>query len=147
MHFDHPRDVLMADNISKDEKRAILASWASDICAIESIPAWRRSPGTMDRPYDDFATLKAIDGDDQSASAQKPMASINDSKSRRRRPLARRSGGGFKKTGSGAGLPRIERLAIVKLHRCLSHDPTFRIQSPEKSLIARSFATNRLHDP
>ncbi|WP_368411025.1 hypothetical protein [Rhizobium anhuiense] len=26
MHFDHPRHVLLADNISKDEKRAILAS-------------------------------------------------------------------------------------------------------------------------
>ena len=73
MHFDHPRDVLMADNISKDEKRAILASWASDICAIESMPAWRCYPGTQRIvSYDEvLATLKALDGDDQSTSAQK----------------------------------------------------------------------------
>ncbi|MFF0924427.1 hypothetical protein ACFYE8_33035 [Rhizobium leguminosarum] len=97
MHFDHPRGVLMADNISKDEKRAILASWASDICAIESMPAWRRYPGTERIvAYDEVvAALKALDGDDQSTSAQTPTASFNDSNGPRRRPLARRSGGGF----------------------------------------------------
>ena len=97
MHFGHPRDVLMADNISKDEKRAILASWASDICAIESMPAWRRYPGTEQIvSYDEvLAALKALDGGDHSTSSQKPAASLNDSKSRRRRPLAHRSGGGF----------------------------------------------------
>lgn len=97
MQFDHPRDVLMADNISKDEKRAILASWASDMCAIESMPAWRRHPGTEQIvSYDEvLATLKALDGDDQSTSAQKTVAFFNDSKSRRRRPRSYRSGGGF----------------------------------------------------
>lgn len=88
MHFDQPRDVLMADNISKDEKRAILASWASDICAIESMPAWRRYPGTERIvSYDEVLTaLKALDGDDQSTSAQKPMTFFSDGGSRRRRP-------------------------------------------------------------
>ncbi|MEX2742052.1 hypothetical protein AB3480_11860 [Rhizobium mongolense] len=97
MHFDHPRDVLMADIISKDEKRAILASWASDMCAIESMPAWRRYPGTEQIvSYDEvLATLKALDGDDHSTSAQKTVAFFNDSKSRRRRPRSYRSGGGF----------------------------------------------------
>ncbi|MGR9256818.1 hypothetical protein [Rhizobium leguminosarum] len=96
MHFDHPYDVLMADNISKDEKRAILASWASDICAIESMTAWRRYPGTERIvSYDEvLAALKALDGSDQSTAAQKPAASLNHRKSRRR-PLAHRSGGGF----------------------------------------------------
>jgi hypothetical protein len=95
MHFDHPRDVLMADNISNDEKRAILASWASDMSAIESMPAWRCYPGTERIvAYDEvLAALKALDGDGQNTSAQPPMASFNDSKSPRRRPLARRSGG------------------------------------------------------
>lgn len=67
MHFDHPRDVLMAENISKDEKRAILASWASDIYAIESMPAWRCYQGTERIvAYDEvLAALKALDGDDQ----------------------------------------------------------------------------------
>ena len=35
MHFDHPKDGLAANQIGNDEKRAILASWASDISAIE----------------------------------------------------------------------------------------------------------------
>ena len=96
-HFDHPHDVLMADNISKDEKRAILASWASDMCAIESMPAWRCYPGTQRIvSYDEvLATLKALDGDDQSTAAQKTVASFNDSKNRRRRTLSHQSGGGF----------------------------------------------------
>jgi hypothetical protein len=95
MHFDHPRHVLLADNISKDEKRAILASWASDVCAIESMPAWRRYPGTERIvSYDEvLATLKTLDGDDQNTSAQKQTASVNDSQSRRRRSLSHRSGG------------------------------------------------------
>lgn len=44
-HFDHPSDVLAADDIGKDEKRAILASWASDVFAIESMPSLRVYPG------------------------------------------------------------------------------------------------------
>ena len=42
--FDHPRDVLSDPDLSLNEKRAILASWASDACAIEASPALRRSP-------------------------------------------------------------------------------------------------------
>lgn len=40
-HFNHPRDVLAAHDIGDDEKRAVLASWASDIFAIESTPGFR----------------------------------------------------------------------------------------------------------
>ena len=32
-------------NLTLDEKRAILASWASDACAVEAAPALRRAPG------------------------------------------------------------------------------------------------------
>jgi hypothetical protein len=63
-HFNHPRDVLAAEHIGRDEKRAILASWASDISAIESMPALRRYPG-MDNivTYDEILeALKALDG-------------------------------------------------------------------------------------
>ena len=35
-HFGHPREVLAAVEIGKDEKRALLASWASDMFAIIS---------------------------------------------------------------------------------------------------------------
>ncbi len=34
--FSHPRDVLTDPDLSRHEKRAILYSWASDACALES---------------------------------------------------------------------------------------------------------------
>jgi hypothetical protein len=43
--FDHPQDVLRDPDLTTDEKRAILSSWASDACAIESQPAVRLPPG------------------------------------------------------------------------------------------------------
>ena len=44
--FDHPRDVLADATLSRAEKRAILASWASDAAAVTSCPALRAVPGT-----------------------------------------------------------------------------------------------------
>jgi hypothetical protein len=44
--FDHPRDVLADATLSRAEKRAILASWASDAAAINSCPALREVPGS-----------------------------------------------------------------------------------------------------
>jgi hypothetical protein len=46
--FDHPRDVLADATLSRAEKRAILASWASDAAAISSCPALRCVPGTKE---------------------------------------------------------------------------------------------------
>ncbi|MGA9089709.1 MAG: hypothetical protein WB420_11435 [Bradyrhizobium sp.] len=43
--FDHPRDVLADETLSRAEKRAILASWASDAAAVTSNPALRTLPG------------------------------------------------------------------------------------------------------
>jgi hypothetical protein len=43
--FDHPRDVLSDATLSRSEKRAILASWASDAAAVMSCPALRAIPG------------------------------------------------------------------------------------------------------
>src|ERR1700753_3538190 len=43
--FDHPRDVLSNPSLSISEKRAILASWASDASAIASCPALRAPAG------------------------------------------------------------------------------------------------------
>jgi hypothetical protein len=42
----HPREVLRDGNLSIVEKRAILASWASDAAAISSNPAFRELPGS-----------------------------------------------------------------------------------------------------
>jgi hypothetical protein len=44
--YDHPRDVLADTTISIHEKRAILASWASDAAAVASNPALRELPGS-----------------------------------------------------------------------------------------------------
>ena len=44
--FDHPRDVLADTTLSRAEKRAILASWASDAAAVTSCPSLRAIPGT-----------------------------------------------------------------------------------------------------
>jgi len=37
--FAHPRDVVKDTDLTLSEKRAILASWASDACAVEAAPA------------------------------------------------------------------------------------------------------------
>ena len=63
-HFDHPRDVLAAAHLSEQEKRAILASWASDQYAVESIPALRHYPGSSGAVAlaEVLAALKSLDG-------------------------------------------------------------------------------------
>ena len=43
--FNHPREVLADSTLSRVEKRAILASWASDAVAVNSYPALRKVPG------------------------------------------------------------------------------------------------------
>ena len=43
--FDHPRDVVTDSTLSLYEKRAILASWASDATAIASCPSLRAPHG------------------------------------------------------------------------------------------------------
>jgi hypothetical protein len=42
--FERPADVLNDPDLSLKEKRAILASWASDACAVEAAPALRKNP-------------------------------------------------------------------------------------------------------
>ena len=44
--FDQPEQVVDNPALTLDEKRAILASWASDACAVEAAPALRRPPGS-----------------------------------------------------------------------------------------------------
>ena len=52
--FAQPADVVRDPDLTLNEKRAILASWASDACAIEAAPALRQPPGAA-RPvsFDD----------------------------------------------------------------------------------------------
>ncbi len=43
--FEHPSHVLNDPDLTLNEKRAILASWASDACALEAAPHLRCAPG------------------------------------------------------------------------------------------------------
>src|SRR5258706_4163594 len=45
-YFQHPRDVVRDAILTTAEKRAILSSWASDACAIESTPELRQIPAS-----------------------------------------------------------------------------------------------------
>jgi len=61
--FQHPRHVVNDPDLTLNEKRAILASWASDACAIEAAPELRQAPRTA-RPvrFDDVMdALRALD--------------------------------------------------------------------------------------
>jgi hypothetical protein len=42
--YARPADVVADDLLTVDERRAILASWASDACAVDSNPALRHPP-------------------------------------------------------------------------------------------------------
>ena len=57
--FDHPRDVVDHAGLSLGEKRAILASWASDAAAISSCPALR-APAGLRNPVSIDEILEAL---------------------------------------------------------------------------------------
>jgi hypothetical protein len=57
--FDHPRNVVTDADLTLNEKRAILASWASDACAVEAAPALRHAPGGR-RPVSVDEILEAL---------------------------------------------------------------------------------------
>jgi hypothetical protein len=57
--FDHPKDVVDHAGLSLGEKRAILASWASDAAAISSCPALRAPPG-LRKPVSIDEILQAL---------------------------------------------------------------------------------------
>jgi hypothetical protein len=61
--FDHPADVVNDPDISLNEKRAILASWASDACAIEAAPGLSaQGPAGRAVPFDEIMeALRTLD--------------------------------------------------------------------------------------
>lgn len=72
--FDHPRDVLADSSLSISEKRAILASWASDASSIASCPALRapvglKAPVTIDEILE---ALWELDGGPRIPPGSKP---------------------------------------------------------------------------
>ncbi|MBD9650144.1 hypothetical protein IB267_17470 [Ensifer sp. ENS09] len=63
MEIKRPIDVVKATALSTDDKRTILASWASDFYAVDSKPAFRHMPGTPEPISIDEvqAALKELD--------------------------------------------------------------------------------------
>ncbi len=61
--FAHPRDVVSDPDLTLNEKRSILASWASDARAVEAAPALRLGPGcSRSVPIDDILdALRSLD--------------------------------------------------------------------------------------
>jgi|SRR6185295_11264524 hypothetical protein len=60
--FARPADVVNDLDLTLSEKRAILASWASDACAVEAVPALRKPPGRAPVSFDDIIdALRELD--------------------------------------------------------------------------------------
>jgi hypothetical protein len=60
--FARPVDVVNDPDLTLSEKRAILASWASDACAIEAVPTLRKLPGSESVRFDDIIdALRELD--------------------------------------------------------------------------------------
>jgi len=60
--FDHPSEVVNDPDLTLNEKRAILASWASDACAVEAAPELRSAPrGSIVRFDDIMEALRTLD--------------------------------------------------------------------------------------
>ena len=61
--FEHPAQVVADPDLTLNEKRAILASWASDACAVEASPELRAGPKSPVRFDDIMDALKRLDGE------------------------------------------------------------------------------------
>ena len=72
--YDHPLDVIADATISIAEKRAILASWASDAASVTSNPALRELPGTRRMATIDevLEALSALDHEPKDPPGGKP---------------------------------------------------------------------------
>src|SRR3954452_15791239 len=86
--FEHPRDVVSDPDLSLNEKRAILASWASDACAIEAAPALRKTPTGRVVPFDEI--MDAMRALDEEIAAAKSARSNTKSPSISRRTTSER---------------------------------------------------------
>jgi hypothetical protein len=90
--FAHPSEVVADPDLTLNEKRAILASWASDACAVESSPALRDAgPGRPPVGFDDVMdALRTLD-----KQAQDSATSLRYRRdARRNRIFGRRRGDG-----------------------------------------------------
>ena len=87
--FAHPCDVVRDPDLTVNEKRAILASWASDACAVEAAPELRSPPSAPIVRFDDIMmALKRLDGE----AADKPNYGKFINRARRWKDLYHSSG-------------------------------------------------------
>lgn len=69
--FADPMDVVRDRDLTLNEKRAILASWASDACAVEAVPDLRVTPSGKAVRWDDIMdALRLLDA--QSVDTPRP---------------------------------------------------------------------------
>ena len=68
--FGHPSEVVNDPDLTLNEKRAILASWASDACAVEAAPDLRNPSGPVVRFDEIMDALRALDAQFTAASAK-----------------------------------------------------------------------------
>src|SRR5689334_23189342 len=83
--FERPGDVLSDPDLSLNEKRAILASWASDACAIEAAPALRKTPIGRIVSFDEVMdAMRALDKELLAAQVTRSKSAKTQSANRRR---------------------------------------------------------------
>jgi hypothetical protein len=90
--FEHPDEVVNDPDLTLNEKRAILASWASDACAVEAAPALRCAPGGR-RPVNVDDILEALRSLDRAAAEGENTRSWLRRRVRRRAIFSRRPSG------------------------------------------------------
>jgi hypothetical protein len=89
--YQHPAQVVADTDLTLNEKRAVLASWASDACAVEASPELRQPTDGPPILYDTIMeALRKLDGE----AAQKTNYGRLINRARRIRDLYRPAGNG-----------------------------------------------------
>lgn len=89
--FRTPLEVVEDPDMTTQEKRAILASWASDACAVEAAPELRQPPSAPVVRFDEIIdALKRLDGE----TVQVPTYEKYINRARRWKDLYRNDRGG-----------------------------------------------------
>lgn len=91
--FGHPSEVVNDPDLTLNEKRAILASWASDACAVEAAPELRSAPHGSSVRFDDI--MEALRTLDKQANGDKYRRVLH-----RRRIFAKNDRSGQGNTGT-----------------------------------------------
>jgi hypothetical protein len=102
--FAHPSEVVNDPDLKLNEKRAILASWASDACAVEAAPALRHGPNGHVAFDDVMDALRSLDEEARAKDGRakyKKRLRITEVTDRLARKLRKPSGnGGYGPLGS-----------------------------------------------